>query len=76
MADAVFAEAELQALQVDDEAAFDSADRARRRNDYATAREYYEGRNTIAHGQDWEVQFVLPTVAQVMDEISQRWVTS
>jgi hypothetical protein len=43
------------------------------RNDYATAKQYYEGRNTIAHGQDWEVQFFLPTVAQVMDEIAQRW---
>jgi hypothetical protein len=45
------------------------------RNDYAAAREYYEGRNTIAHGQDWEAQFFLPNVAQKMDEIAQRWVT-
>jgi hypothetical protein len=140
MADAVFADAERQAYQADDEAAFDNAGRARQRNDqayflylftrfeaevntsietllsgrlsstaawserriwqawsrspvrdiaflskmevltdkgrndYATARQYYEGRNTIAHGQDWEVQFFLPTVAQNMDEIAQRWV--
>jgi hypothetical protein len=45
------------------------------RKDYATAKQYYEGRNTIAHGQDWEVQFFLPAVAQNMHELVQRWVT-
>jgi hypothetical protein len=140
MADAVFADVMQQALEADDDAAFDNADRARQRNDqayflylftrfeaevnasiqtllsgrisstaawserriwqawsrspirdiaflskvevlgdkghndYATTKQYYEGRNTIAHGEDWTVQFFLPTVAQNMDEIAQRWV--
>jgi hypothetical protein len=46
------------------------------RNDYAKTKEYYDGRNTIAHGRDWEEQFFVPTVAQNMDEIVQRFVTT
>jgi len=43
------------------------------RNDYARAKEYYDGRNTIAHGGDWEAQFVVPNVAQTMHDLVQRF---
>jgi hypothetical protein len=46
------------------------------RRDYAAIREYYDGRNTIAHGGVWEAQFFVPNVAQSMNDVSQRFVKS
>ena len=142
VADAAFALAEQAAFQHDDDAAFDRADRARRRNDqayflylftrledaineavatlllgrraasvgwddrrvwqawsrmpvrdialmskaevlldkgrqdYATIKGYYDGRNTIAHGGFWDEQFFVPNVAMEMDAIVQRFSTT
>jgi hypothetical protein len=44
--------------------------------DYATIKEYYDGRNTIAHGGVWQVQFFVPNVAQTMNDLRQRFATS
>jgi len=45
------------------------------RQDYRTVKEYYEGRNTIAHGGMWQAQFVVPNVAQTMNDLVQRFAT-
>jgi len=39
------------------------------RVDYATAKPYYDGRNRIARGEDWETQFFVPDVAQTMHHL-------
>jgi len=39
------------------------------RGNYQTVKEYYDGRNEVAHGGTWEEQFVIPAVAQRMEEI-------
>ena len=44
------------------------------RGDYATAKEYYDGRNKIAHGGEWEAQFFIPDVAQAMHDLVKRFV--
>jgi len=44
------------------------------RVDYATAKQYYDGRNRIAHGEDWETQFFVPDVAQTMHHLVRRFV--
>jgi hypothetical protein len=44
--------------------------------DYAMIREYYEGRNTIAHGGVWQAQFFVPHIAQTMHDLFNRFVTS
>lgn len=46
------------------------------RQDYATSKQYYDGRNTIAHGSDWEAQFFIPNVAQTLHEMVARFMTS
>lgn len=46
------------------------------RQDYAIIKEYYDGRNTIAHGGVWQAQFFVPSVAQTMNDLLQRFVTS
>jgi hypothetical protein len=46
------------------------------RQDYATIREYYDGRNTIAYGGVWQAQFFVPNVAQTMNDVLQRFVTT
>ena len=46
------------------------------KHDYATIKTCYEGRNTIAHGGEWEVEFFVPNVAQTMNDVSQRLVTN
>jgi hypothetical protein len=43
--------------------------------DYATIKDYYEGRNTIAHGGVWEAQFFIPNVALTMNDLLQRFAT-
>ena len=45
------------------------------RQDYATIKEYYDGRNTIAHGGVWQAQFLVPNVAQTMNDLLQRFAT-
>jgi hypothetical protein len=44
--------------------------------DYVSIKEYYAGRNTIAHGGVWEAQFFVPHIAQTMNDLFQRFVTS
>ncbi len=39
------------------------------RVDYATAKQHYDGRNRIAHDEDWKVQFFVPDVAQTMHHL-------
>jgi hypothetical protein len=39
------------------------------RADYATVKEYYDGRNEVAHGGVWSEQFVIRAVAQRMEAI-------
>lgn len=46
------------------------------RSDYAVIKEYYIGRNAIAHGGFWSVQFFVPQVAVTLDEITGRFATS
>lgn len=46
------------------------------RTDYAAAKTYYEGRNTIAHGEDWENPFFVPTVAQDMHDMVGRFIVT
>jgi hypothetical protein len=46
------------------------------RQDYATVRRYYEGRNTIAHGQVWDEQFSVPAVAQDMTDLVGRFASA
>jgi hypothetical protein len=46
------------------------------RQDYTTIKDYYGGRNTIAHGGVWQVQFFIPNVAQTMNDLLQRFATS
>jgi hypothetical protein len=43
------------------------------RQDYATVKEYYEGRNAIAHGGALLDQVLVPSVAQTMAELVQRF---
>jgi hypothetical protein len=142
LADAAFAAGEQDALDKDDEAAFDQAGDARMRNDqayflylftrleaavneateallaarlaasavwaerriwqawsregvrkvaflskvevltdkgqqhYAEIKEYYDGRNDIAHGGVWEAQFFVPSVAQSMSDLVRQFATN
>lgn len=46
------------------------------RADYAAARTYYDGRNTIAHGADWETPFFVPNVAQDMHDMVGRFIAA
>jgi hypothetical protein len=46
------------------------------RQDYATIQEYYDGRNTIAHGGVWQARFVVPNVAQTMNDLLLRFATN
>ncbi|MDP4022393.1 hypothetical protein Q8W71_07150 [Methylobacterium sp. NEAU 140] len=46
------------------------------RGDYATSKQYYEGRNAIAHGAIWEAQFFVPDVARTMHHLANRFVTT
>lgn len=39
------------------------------RADYATIKEYYDGRNEVAHGGTWSEQFVIPAIARRMDAL-------
>lgn len=43
--------------------------------DFATIKNYYGGRNTIAHGGEWQAQFFVPNVAQTMNDLLQRFAT-
>ena len=45
-------------------------------SNYATIKNYYGGRNTIAHGGAWQAQFFVPNVAQTMNDLLQRFATS
>ncbi|WP_375462469.1 hypothetical protein [uncultured Methylobacterium sp.] len=44
--------------------------------DCASARTCYDGRNTIAHGADWETPFFVPSVAQDMHDRVGRFIVS
>jgi len=44
--------------------------------DYAQIKEYYDGRNKIAHGGIWEAQFFIASIAQTMHDIVQRFVVA
>lgn len=46
------------------------------RQDYAAIKEYYDDRNKIAHGGVWQAQYFVPNVAQTMNDLLQRFVTS
>lgn len=46
------------------------------RQDYATIKGYYDGRNAIAHGGTWNAQFFVPQIAQTMSDLAQRFTTS
>jgi hypothetical protein len=46
------------------------------RQDYATIKRYYDGRNTIAHGRVWQTLFVVPDVAQTMNDLLLRFATN
>src|SRR5262245_33904012 len=46
------------------------------RQDYATIKEYYDGRNDVAHGGIWSEQFFIPAIAQTMDRICATFPTS
>jgi hypothetical protein len=41
--------------------------------DYATIKGYYDGRNTIAHGDVRQAQFLVPEVAQTMNDLLLRF---
>jgi hypothetical protein len=43
------------------------------RTDFAKAKDYYYGRNTIAHGGDWDARFFVPKVARAMHDIVARF---
>jgi hypothetical protein len=45
------------------------------RQDYAIAKQYYDGRNTIAHGGILQDQFFVPSIAQTMHDLVERFVT-
>ena len=44
--------------------------------DYAFAKLTYAGRNTIAHGSEWEAQFFVPDVAARMTDVAGRFARS
>jgi hypothetical protein len=46
------------------------------RQDYAAIKEYYDGRNDIAHGGVWEAQFFVPSVAQSMSDQVRQFATN
>lgn len=38
--------------------------------DYALAKLYYAGRNTIAHGIEWDAQFFVPDIAARLTDVA------
>lgn len=46
------------------------------RQHYAAIKEYYDGRNDIAHGGVWEAQFLVPNVAQSMSDLVRQFATN
>lgn len=44
------------------------------RSDYAQIAKYYEARNHLGHGGDLVAQYVIPSVAQKMHEITSRFI--
>lgn len=43
------------------------------RHQYQTIKSYYDGRNKVAHGGVWEEQFVLPVIADMMENLAQNF---
>jgi hypothetical protein len=43
---------------------------------YGIIRDYYRGRNDIAHGGIWNEQFLIPNIAQAMETITGAFPTS
>jgi hypothetical protein len=46
------------------------------RQDYERVRQYYDGRNKIAHGGVWETQFFIPNVAQTMHDLVHAFIVT
>jgi hypothetical protein len=46
------------------------------RREYGAVKRYYDGRNDIAHGGIWSEQFVIPTIATMLEAFSAAFVTS
>jgi hypothetical protein len=45
-------------------------------NPYATIKDFYKGRNAVAHGGIWEEQLFIPTVAATMESICNSFPTN
>ncbi|MFZ0507289.1 MAG: hypothetical protein WAM29_04140 [Methylocella sp.] len=43
---------------------------------YAIVKEYYDGRNSVAHGGIWSEQFLIPEIAQMIENICKSFPTN